>query len=384
MAAWVLTAAVLVAALFLLKSSVIFSRKALLTWFVAVIVLLVGLHWARRAFLTRLRCEGGNCRGVAIVGANALGRRLQQALADMPWLGYKFMGFYDDRQSERILQECTPCIGNLRALYRDARENRIDTIFITLPMVAEKRIREIIDRLADSTISVYYVPNFFVFNLIRARWDTLQGIPVVSVYETPFRGIDGLTKRLEDLVLGSLILAVIAVPMLFIAIGVKLSSPGPVIFRQRRYGFNGQEIIVWKFRTMTVCEDGDWVEQASKNDSRVTPFGAFLRRTSLDELPQFINVLQGTMSIVGPRPHAVTHNEYYRKLIPGYMLRHKVKPGITGLAQINGFRGETKTLDKMAMRVRHDIEYIRHWSLWLDLKIIFLTVFKGFVSPNAY
>jgi len=182
----------------------------------------------------------------------------------------------------------------------------------------------------------------------------------------------------------TIILPLIALPMLLIAIAIKLTSPGPVIFRQYRYGIKGEKIEVWKFRSMTVCENGDSIKQATQNDSRITPFGAFLRRSSLDELPQFINVLQGAMSVVGPRPHAIAHNEYYRKQIQGYMLRHKVKPGITGQAQINGCRGETDTLDKMEARIHHDLEYIKQWSLWLDIKIVFLTVFKGFISKQAY
>jgi putative colanic acid biosynthesis UDP-glucose lipid carrier transferase len=172
--------------------------------------------------------------------------------------------------------------------------------------------------------------------------------------------------------------------MIVIAIAIKLTSPGPVLFKQKRYGIKGEQIEVWKFRSMTVCENGDDIKQATVNDTRVTPLGAFLRRTSLDELPQFINVLQGSMSVVGPRPHAVAHNEYYRKQIQGYMLRHKVRPGITGLAQINGCRGETDTIDKMEARVHHDLEYLRQWSLWLDLKIVFITIFKGFVGKHVY
>jgi putative colanic acid biosynthesis UDP-glucose lipid carrier transferase len=212
----------------------------------------------------------------------------------------------------------------------------------------------------------------------------MGGMPMISVFDTPFYGVDGWLKRTEDLVLGTLILLLICVPMLAIAIGVKISSPGPVLFKQRRYGLNGKIVEVWKFRSMTVCEDGDKVVQASKNDARVTRFGAFIRRTSLDELPQFINVLQGSMSIVGPRPHAVAHNEQYRRLIHGYMLRHKVKPGITGWAQISGWRGETDTLEKMQKRIEFDLEYVRNWSLWLDLKIIMLTVIRGFSGSNAY
>ena len=207
---------------------------------------------------------------------------------------------------------------------------------------------------------------------------------LLSIYDTPLNGLGQWLKRLEDLVLGSIILAMISLPMLAIAIGIKLTSRGPVLFKQDRYGLDGQKIKVWKFRSMRTMENGAKVTQATKGDPRITPFGAFLRRTSLDELPQFFNVLQGSMSIVGPRPHAVAHNEEYRQLISGYMLRHKVKPGITGWAQINGWRGETDTLDKMAKRIEFDLAYIRNWSLLFDLKIVYWTIFRGFVGSNAY
>jgi putative colanic acid biosynthesis UDP-glucose lipid carrier transferase len=230
---------------------------------------------------------------------------------------------------------------------------------------------------------VYVVPDIFLFDLIQARIDHVNGLPVLAVCETPFYGVNGIVKRISDLVLASLILVLIAPALAAIALGVKLTSPGPVIFRQRRYGLDGREIVVYKFRTMTVTEDGPVVAQATKNDSRVTPLGAILRRTSLDELPQFVNVLQGRMSIVGPRPHAVAHNEMYRKLIKSYMIRHKVRPGITGWAQVNGLRGETDTVEKMRARVEYDLDYLRNWSLGLDLKIILKTVFVVLKRPET-
>jgi putative colanic acid biosynthesis UDP-glucose lipid carrier transferase len=251
-------------------------------------------------------------------------------------------------------------------------------------LAAEKRIVQIISQLADTTVSVNIVPDFFTFNLIQSKWTNVQGIPVVSVLDTPFNDFDGFLKRIEDLLLCAVILPLISIPMLLIGIGVKLTSKGPMVFKQIRYGINGQKIEVWKFRSMTVTENGQVVKQATKNDSRITPFGAFLRKTSLDELPQFFNVLQGHMSVVGPRPHAVAHNEEYRKQIQGYMLRHKVKPGITGQAQVNGCRGETETLDKMEARIHHDLEYIKKWSLWLDIKIVVKTIIKGFYGNQAY
>jgi len=267
---------------------------------------------------------------------------------------------------------------------QQARAGRIDVVYIALPLRAEPRINAIIRRLSDTTASVYLAYDFGGFDMLRAQWGSVGNVPVMSVVENPFHGIDGVTKRLEDIVIGSIVMAIIALPLLVIAIGVRLSSPGPVFFRQRRYGLNGEKILVLKFRSMVVMEDGDNVRQATKNDSRVTKFGAFLRRTSLDELPQFIQVLTGQMSIVWPRPHAVAHNEQYRSLIQGYMLRHKVKPGITGWAQVNGWRGETDTLEKMEKRVEYDLAYIRNWGLLWDLKIIWLTVFGGMKGRNAY
>ena len=214
--------------------------------------------------------------------------------------------------------------------------------------------------------------------------DMVGDMPVIAVCETPFYGINGLIKRASDILLAAVILALASPLMLAIAAGIKVSSPGPVLFRQRRYGIDGREIVVYKFRTMTVLEDGSEITQATRNDRRVTRLGAFLRRTSLDELPQFINVLQGRMSVVGPRPHAVAHNEMYRKIIRGYMIRHKVKPGITGLAQVNGMRGETDKVDKMAHRIEYDLAYLRNWSLWLDLKIVLSTIPVVLKMENAY
>ena len=209
-------------------------------------------------------------------------------------------------------------------------------------------------------------------------------IQTISIFTSPFEGEGAVLKRIEDIVLGAFFTLVSLPVMLAVAIGIKLTSPGPVLFKQNRYGLNGKQIPVWKFRTMRVMENSAVVTQATRNDPRITRFGAFLRKTSLDELPQFCNVLQGTMSIVGPRPHAVAHNEQYRVLVENYMIRHKVKPGITGLAQIHGFRGETDTIDKMEKRIQYDLEYIQSWSLLLDIKIVFLTFFRGFVGKNAF
>jgi len=359
------------------------NEENFLLWAIAVPIELLSWHIIRNRTVRIARKMGRNTRKVAIVGATRLGGELLDVFSQEDWMGLDFMGFFDDRDPSRdnVKQVVS---GKINDLIKQAKTGEVDIIYITLALKAEDRIKLILAELADTTASVYYVPDLFVFDLLRSNINYIKGIPVFSVYDTPFYGVDGAAKRAFDIIVGSFILLLIAIPMLFIAIAVKLTSPGKVLFKQRRYGFRGEEITVWKFRSMSVTEDGDKVQQAQKNDPRVTKLGAFLRRTSLDELPQFINVLQGRMSIVGPRPHAVAHNEIYRGQIQGYMLRHKVKPGITGLAQISGFRGETDTLDKMEGRIKYDLQYIRNWSLLSDFKIVFFTVFKGFAGDKVY
>ncbi|MFR0689844.1 undecaprenyl-phosphate glucose phosphotransferase [Enterobacterales bacterium AE_CKDN230030158-1A_HGKHYDSX7] len=341
-----------------------------------------------RIALQALRYRGLNTRKVAVVGAGSLGVRLAGKIARAPWMGLELLGFYDDERIEPVRlpghRVQLGVSGNLEQLVQQARAGAFDRIYIALPMRSEERIRWLVDQLSDTTTSVYIVPDVFVFNLLHARAENIDGIPTISIFDSPMRGAGALVKRLEDIILSSLILCLIAIPMLLISAAVKFTSPGPVFFKQKRYGIDGRPIEVWKFRSMRVMENGETVTQATRNDSRITPLGAFLRRTSLDELPQFINVFLGDMSIVGPRPHAIAHNEEYRGQISSYMLRHKVKPGITGWAQVNGWRGETDTLEKMQKRVECDLAYINNWSLWWDLKIVFLTLFKGFVHKNAY
>jgi putative colanic acid biosynthesis UDP-glucose lipid carrier transferase len=337
--------------------------------------------------LRYVRRYGANVRTVAIVGNNLIGHRLINHLNAMPWAGLLVKGIFDnirpDISSVLVGVKNYP-LNTMDDLIKQVQSGSIDSVYVALPLSSERRIEELVNRLADTTASVYVVPDLFVSELVHARWIDFGGMPLVSVYETPFYGLYGWVKRAEDILLGSVILILISPVMLAIATAVKLTSPGTIFFKQRRYGLNGVVVKVWKFRSMTVCEDGVDVPQARKNDKRITPLGVFLRRSSLDELPQFFNVLQGTMSIVGPRPHAVAHNEQYRKLINGYMLRHKVKPGITGWAQVNGWRGETDTLDKMQKRIEYDLEYIQNWSLWLDIKIVILTIWRGFKGGNVY
>jgi putative colanic acid biosynthesis UDP-glucose lipid carrier transferase len=303
-----------------------------------------------------------------IVGVNDVGLELARRL---PNTG--FCGYFDFRSPDRVgpLLDADQFAGHCSDLADYVRSRAIAVVYIALPIANVPRLSALVNALRDTTASVYFVPDAFAFDLIQGRFAEINGMPVFSVCDTPFQGTDAVLKRTMDITLGGCAF-VLALPVIvLIAVSLKLSSSGPLLFRQRRYGLNGEEITVYKFRSMTVCEDGAVVTQATAEDCRVTRLGRFLRKTSLDELPQLFNVLEGSMSLVGPRPHAVAHNEKYRRLINGYMIRHKVRPGITGLAQVHGLRGETETLEKMAERVRYDLEYLREWSPWLDLKILF-------------
>jgi putative colanic acid biosynthesis UDP-glucose lipid carrier transferase len=362
-----------------------FDKRVLIGWAIATPALLFIARLLMPVVLPRLMAVEGVQRVAVIAGEGDLGRKLAQRIRSAPFSGIRLAGFFDDRSTERLGgAEAHEVLGSLGALADYVKTHRVDLIYLTLPMASQPRILRLLEELRDTTASIYFTPDIFLFDLIQARVDTIGGMPVLAVCETPFYGLNGLIKRVSDVVLASAILALILPVMLAIAIGIKLTSPGPVLFTQRRYGLDGREIIIYKFRTMTVLEDGNVIPQARRDDMRITRFGAFLRKYSLDELPQFVNVLQGRMSVVGPRPHAVAHNEMYRKLITGYMIRHKVKPGITGWAQINGLRGETDTLDKMRARIEYDLSYLRNWSLQLDLQIVLKTIVVVLKSQNAY
>jgi putative colanic acid biosynthesis UDP-glucose lipid carrier transferase len=375
-ATWGGAVIVLVLLGFVTNLTAVFPRRLLLIWFCTAPLLIVLFRAVVRIGQKQLRARGLNSRGFAIVGINDLGLRLARDVEASPELGLKMVGFYDDRPPSRtpeLPDSLGSRVGNLGELVEDARQGRVAMIFITFPMRAEVRIRGVLEQLADTTASVYLVPDFFVFELLHARWTNIGGLPVVSVFENPLYGVDGMAKRFVDLLLAGLLLLILALPLTVAAVLIRLTSRGPALFRQRRYGLDGRQILVWKLRTMYVCEDGDRAVQARRDDQRVTPIGRFLRRASLDELPQLLNVLTGSMSLVGPRPHPNALNEQFRPLIQGYMLRHKVKPGITGLAQVSGWRGPTDSLEKMAKRIEFDHQYIREWSIWLDMKILFKT-----------
>ncbi len=375
---------------FLTKTGEIVSRL----WFgwsiIIAVVCLCLFRYALRVFLGWIRKRGFNFRSVVIVGAGEIGRTIAKRLNENRWIGLKVVAFFDDdesKQGEQILH--ANVVGDSSSLFDFIESNRksgtpVDQVWITFPFRAEERIRYIINQLNDTSVDVRLVPNLFGLQLITGAVDQIGEIPLVNLSRVGNDGFSASLKNSLDWLFAACGLILLSPLLLLIAILIKLDSAGKVLFKQRRYGIDGQEIVVWKFRTMTVCDDGDSVVQARKGDHRITRLGGLLRRTSLDELPQLFNVLQGKMSLVGPRPHAVSHNEEYRKKISGYMKRHKIKPGITGWAQVNGWRGETDTLIKMEKRVELDIEYINNWSVWLDFKILFLTVLRGFTGKNVY
>ena len=384
---WFFAVFIVVIYVFFSQTSIELSRLSIGSWFIVTALSLVGWRMLFRLYLFKRRRKGLNTRKVAIIGLTSSGVRLATEFASHPEIGFTLSAFFDDRDNVRLTSNSkffSKLQGDIATGVELAKQGKFDLIYITLPLAAQKRIESILRDLGDTTVDVHLVPDFFTFNLLNGRLAHVGDIQTISVYESPLSGLASYAKRLEDIIGGALILAMIAIPMLIISILIKVDSRGPVFFKQKRYGLDGKAINVWKFRSMTVADNGSVVKQATKGDARITKLGAVLRRTSLDELPQFINVLQGHMSIVGPRPHAVAHNEEYRKLVDFYMLRHKMKPGITGWAQINGWRGETDTLEKMEKRIDFDLEYIRQWSILFDIKIVFLTIFKGFINKNAY
>ena len=383
---WFLILAVLLGIAYVTKSPLqAYPRRVFLTWAVCTPMVLIVATLAMQEFMRRFLMNAFEARIAIIAGYNGSSLELARRLKKNPGMRLEVAGFFDDRSTDRLgMESDAQLIGPLADLGAYVKQHRTDVIFIALPIRHVKRVMNLLDDLRDTTASIYYVPDIFVFDLIQARSGEIQGIPVVAMCETPFYGYRGVTKRLTDIVLSLAILLLLLPLLSVVALAVKFSSPGPVIFKQRRYGLDGREIAVYKFRTMTVTEDGAQIRQASKTDSRITRIGGILRRSSLDELPQLINVLQGRMSLVGPRPHAVAHNEEYRKLIKGYMVRHKVLPGITGLAQVNGCRGETSQLEEMEARVNYDLDYLRRWTPMLDIKIILLTVVKIFRDDKAY
>lgn len=382
---WASLFAILLFLAYVTKSSATYSRRVLITWFLLTPFLILAGRVFLSAVVSRLMVSSKSERHAIIAGVNPMAMSLEKKILGMRNLGIVMDGFFEDRGRERLgVGGDVAILGGLKDLPDYVRKNNTDIIFVAVPIKNVQRVTELLDELHDTTASIYFVPDVFVFDLIQCRTVDIEGIPAVALCETPFYGFRGAAKRAFDIVIAALALGVASPIMLITAMLIKLTSRGSVIFKQRRYGLDGREIIVFKFRSMTVSEDSGEIRQAARDDQRLTPIGGFLRKYSIDELPQLINVLQGRMSIVGPRPHAVAHNEEYRKLIKGYMVRHKVAPGITGLAQVNGYRGETETVDKMRRRIELDLEYLRRWSLALDIRIILKTVTVLFSDKAAY
>lgn len=382
---WALTLFPLFIFLFFTKQTEYFSRVVLGLWMVSTAIMLCAWRGVFRQFLISIRRKGYNTRSVGIIGLTKRGIDLANEIINYPESGYKLTAVFDERDPARLDHKYIDRLeGGIAEGVKMAQEGKLEILFVALPLTNKQRIENILKALGDTTVDVHIVPDVFTFNLLHSRMGHVGEVQTISIYDSPMRGGYSIMKRMEDVFLSLTILGIIAIPMLCIALGIKLTSRGPVLFKQDRYGMDGKKIKVWKFRSMRVMDNGEVVKQATKGDPRITPFGAFLRRTSLDELPQFFNVLQGTMSVVGPRPHAVSHNEEYRKKVAYYMLRHKMKPGITGWAQVNGWRGETDTVEKMEMRIKYDLEYIRNWSIWMDFKIVIFTLFRGFVGKNVY
>ena len=381
---WLALLGTLVVCGYLTSSLQYFHLNVMLTWALLASLMQWQAVGVGRAVLHRHDGQARAARKAVMVGAGALGITVARALRERSNHA-DFVGWFDDRARDRLLTETgTQLLGSLEDLAPYVREHGIQDVYIALPLSSQPRIAALLESVQGTTASVFYVPDIPGIGIIQGHLHNISGVPVLGLYETPFTGINEIVKRASDVVLSSLILILTSPLLLAIALGVRLSSPGPVIFKQRRNGLDGSEFTVFKFRSMTTQDNGPVVVQACKNDPRVTRFGAFLRRTSLDELPQFFNVLQGRMSIVGPRPHAVAHNEHYRQAIKAYMVRHKVRPGITGWAQVNGLRGETDDVAKMRTRLEYDLEYLRNWSPWLDFRIILRTIRLVFFDRSAY
>jgi putative colanic acid biosysnthesis UDP-glucose lipid carrier transferase len=365
------------------------ARSIVFAWagvVMLIIVLLFGLKISTDySFLKYQRKSGRNVRNVVIVGAGDLAKRVILQVEKSAWTGYRICALFDDNEKlQGVKVKNFFVLGKLNDVESYLASHDVDEVWLALPLRAEKRMKELLYEIRHYTVNIKLIPDIFGFSLLHHSMTEIAGLPAVNLSDSPMGGVNQLVKAVEDRVLGLFIFLLIIIPSIVIAIAIKMTSPGPILFKQKRHGWDGKVINVYKFRTMEVHESNGDIVQASKSDSRITSLGAFLRRTSLDELPQFYNVLQGRMSIVGPRPHAVQHNDLYKNQVDRYMLRHMMKPGITGWAQINGLRGETDTLEKMKKRIEYDLYYIENWSLGFDLKIILKSIFKGFINKNAY
>ncbi len=381
---WLLTAFLLATFALMTKTGAVYSRLWAGVWFICGWFTLVSCRVLLRLILRWVRSKGLNLRQIVIVGAGDLGKEVAERINAASWTGLEIVGFFSKNYKENGTH-CTksgaPILGDLNALPEFVQSHSVDQIWIAMRLKEEDMVRAVLHDLRHCAVDICYIPDIYGFQLLNHSFTEIAGLPVFSLSATPMEGINRWLKATEDQVLAFIILLFVSPLMLLIAIGVKLSSPGPVFYRQERVSWNGEPFVMLKFRSMRVgIEDNTGPRWAKKYESRATWFGSLLRKSSLDELPQFINVLKGDMSIVGPRPERPVFIEQFKEEVPDYMKKHLVKAGITGWAQINGWRGDTD----LKKRVEHDIYYIENWSLWFDLKIIFLTLFKGLVNRNAY
>jgi putative colanic acid biosynthesis UDP-glucose lipid carrier transferase len=381
---WVAVGACVALVLYLSGLRVSPTDRALAAWFVFTPIVLWGGTIGMREILLYVGIKHAKPRSAVIVGANKQGLLLGKKILEQSLMRVNLLGFFDDLPLEYLPRLGEARLGRIGDVPDFVRRHGVNVVYVTLPISPRPGLAKLLNGLRDTVASVYFVPDLSSLNNIQPRVDVLHGMPMFAVNESPLFGVRSVAKRVSDLILSFLILLVVWPVLVAVAIGVKRSSSGPAIFKQLRYGLDGREILVYKFRSMTVTEDGAAsYTQVTRDDNRVTPFGAFIRRTSLDELPQLLNVLEGSMSLVGPRPHAIAVNERYRSLIPSYMFRHKVKPGITGWAQVNGYRGGDD-LHTMTKRIECDLEYLKNWSMWLDLKIILRTFSLIWGDRDAY
>lgn len=362
-----------------IKANEDFSRLWTAGWFAAALVLMAGSRLVVRAALGYVRARGLDHRSVVIIGATAVGARVLAATRNNPWLGMDVEG-YVSTQYDHPNATDAPCLGDFDSFLKKLRSNPPDQIWVALPLRAEAMIERLLDATADISTAVRLVPDMLGYELINHEASSIAGVPVITLRGSRVVGHSRVLKAIEDRVLASVILLLVSPLMLLLALGVKLSSPGPVFYRQRRVGLDGREFDMLKFRSMPIDVEKDGVRWGNAKAKQTTAFGRFIRASSLDELPQFINVLKGELSIVGPRPERPVFVNEFKKSIPGYMHKHLVKGGITGWAQINGWRGDTD----LAKRIECDLFYIGHWSLWLDMKIIALTPLALIKRTNAY
>jgi putative colanic acid biosynthesis UDP-glucose lipid carrier transferase len=385
-AAWSLVFISLIILAAATKTSAVYSRYWAGTWFLLTLLMFWSARVAARAMLHWVRSQGGDQKYIVLVGSGTTAKAVIEVLHANKWTGYHVDGYFGDRAAaDKDDGMSIPRLGAIEDVQEYVAHSGHRQVWLALSGQEHHRFREISSKLSELTVDVRYIPDLFDFRLLNASISHVAGLPIVNISHSPMYGFNSWLKSVEDKTVALAALFILSPLIVSVALAIKLSSKGPVIFRQRRHGWHGETFEVYKFRTMHVHQENPGqITQAQKNDERISPLGRFLRRTSLDELPQLLNVLQGRMSVVGPRPHAVEHNVQYQSLIDNYAWRHKVKPGITGWAQINGFRGETAQVQDMERRVEYDLYYIEHWSLWLDFKIICLTLLKGWVSPRAY